>query len=276
MRVFILCFAFAYLLVSSAWSDTAPAGVVKTMSGEVLVTTAGTSVRATVGTPVYSGSELKTGNKSSLGIVFNDATVMSFGSDTTVNIDDYLYAPNASQHKFASKLVKGSLGYLSGAIAKLNPQAVRLQTNTGTLGVRGTHLLAVDNGVQSFVTLIADPDGKVGQVIVEGARGSHLLQRANTSVPLDGSSYPYASDPLAIQQQFSEVLNALPVQPPLPSLGQGALAPAGPVAPVGAGAPTGVAAAVGGIGTSAVGIGAIAAGLFLSGGNGSSGTTGTR
>ena len=276
MRTLYLVCALAYFFVTNAWSDPVPAGTVKTVSGEAFITTAGTPVRAALGTPVYVGSQLKTGAKGSLGVVFNDATVMSFGADTTFTIDDYAYAPDNGQHKFASKLVKGSLGYLSGAIAKLKPQAVGIQTSTGTLGVRGTHLLAVDVGLNSYVTLIADPDGKVGQVVVQGTRGTQLLQTANTSAPLNGSAAPYASDPAAIQQQFADVLNARPVQPPLPSLSQGAAVQPGTSGMMGAGAQAGSAAAVGGVSAPLVTLGVVAAGVAIDANKGSTGTTGSR
>lgn len=272
MRTLSFVIALAFFLVAKAWAQAPVVGAVKTVRGEAFVTTAGQQTRAAVGTPVYAGSRLSTAAQSSLGVVLNDSTVLSLGADTTLTMDDYLYAPQAGQLKLASKLAKGSLGYLSGAIAKLKPEAVSIQTSTGTLGIRGTRLLAMDTSLQSFVALVPDPDGKVGQVVVNGTRGTQFITEANTMVPLNGATGPTPAPNGFLQQQFADVLNAFPPQPPLPSVGPSASGPTS--TSVGAGAQTG--AAVGGLSGSAMAFGVIATGLVIEGSKGSTGTTGTR
>lgn len=90
------------------------------------------------GTPIYQGSTLTTGSDGSLGITLKDNTVMSFGPDTEVSIDDYLYKPAQDRLKLVARIAKGTLHYLSGIIAKLKPEAVSINTPTGIIGVRGT------------------------------------------------------------------------------------------------------------------------------------------
>lgn len=118
-----------------------PVGFVKTVSGDASVTFAGQSVKAEVGTPVQAGAVLRTGARSSLGVTFRDETVMSFGPDTELTVSEYLYAPGQGQLKMHGRLARGSLNYVSGVIAKLRPDAVAIETPSGTLGIRGTHLL---------------------------------------------------------------------------------------------------------------------------------------
>jgi hypothetical protein len=135
--------AFCLLLLSSmaTWADELPIGHVKTVSGEASVTTGKSRVAAQLGTPLFMGSHLKTGHKSSLGVTFKDDTVMSFGSDTELSVDEYLYAPSQGKLKLAATISKGSLNYVSGVIAKLQPDAVTVTTPTGTIGVRGTQFV---------------------------------------------------------------------------------------------------------------------------------------
>ena len=90
MTLLRICFALVILFACNAWAESAPIGSVNTVSGDARIVTAGVEVRAALGVPVYMGSQLKTGKKSSLGIVFNDATVMSFCSDKEISIDEYL------------------------------------------------------------------------------------------------------------------------------------------------------------------------------------------
>ena len=122
-------------------ADTGVIGYVKTVKGDASVISAGQAAKAVVGTPVYVGSILKTGSGASLGITFKDNTVMSFGPETELTADEYLYAPNKGKLKLGASLAKGTLAYLSGAIAKIKPEGVTVKTPTGTIGVRGTHFV---------------------------------------------------------------------------------------------------------------------------------------
>jgi len=138
MRKLFLLLTF---LAAAAHADGAPIGYVKTVDGEASVLTGGQSVRAEVGTPVHTGSVLRTGAKGTMGVTFKDETVMSFGPNTELTVDEYLYAPSQGKLKLASKLSRGSLNYMSGVIAKLQPDAVSVKTPTGTIGTRGTHFV---------------------------------------------------------------------------------------------------------------------------------------
>jgi len=123
-------------------------GYVKTVTGQALVITAGQSVKAQPGTAVLLGSQLKTGRAATLGVTFKDGTVMSFGPDTELTVDEYLYAPAQDQLKLTARLGKGSLNYLSGVIARLKPSAVQIKTPAGIIGVRGTRFVAtVEEGL---------------------------------------------------------------------------------------------------------------------------------
>lgn len=129
------------LLALSARADEPVIGYVKTVKGEASVVTAGKAVKAAPGTPILAGSILKTGANAALGVTFKDNTVMSFGPDTELSVDEYLYSPNKGKLKLGASLAKGTLAYLSGAIAKIKPDAVSVKTPTGTIGVRGTHFV---------------------------------------------------------------------------------------------------------------------------------------
>lgn len=125
-------------MTSAAWAQEA-IGFVKTVTGDGSVTSAGKVVKAVAGTPVHVNSVLKTGAKGTMGITFKDNQVMSFGPDTEVTVDEFLYAPAKGDLKFAASMSKGTLNVVSGVIAKLKPDAVSMKTPTGEIGVRGTN-----------------------------------------------------------------------------------------------------------------------------------------
>jgi len=121
----------------------AHAGYVMTVRGEAFVTNAGRESVAVVGTPVAVGAELKTGATGSMGVTLRDNTLLSFGPDTEFLLEEFLFASedDAARDavKFSARLVRGSLNFLSGMIARLKPEAVVLKTPGATIGVRGTH-----------------------------------------------------------------------------------------------------------------------------------------
>jgi hypothetical protein len=136
---------FCLVLVGSlpAWADDATIGYVKALSSEASVTTYKHKVAAQLGTPLFQGSLLMTGPKSSMGVTFKDDAVMSFGPDTELAVDEYLYAPSQGKLKLGTKLAKGGMNYDSGVIAKLQPEAVSVKTPAGTIGVRGTQFVVL-------------------------------------------------------------------------------------------------------------------------------------
>ena len=140
MSRFIKWFAILLLAISiPAWAGDAVIGFVKTVAGEASVINAGKIIKAQVGTPIKTGDVLKTGAKGSLGVTFKDNTVMSFGPDTELTVDEYLYAPGKGDLKLQASMAKGTLQVVSGVIAKLKPDSVALKTPAGIIGVRGTH-----------------------------------------------------------------------------------------------------------------------------------------
>jgi len=138
---FIMVLILMLMAVSPAWAAQETIGYVKTVSGNASVIDAGNPVGAQVGTPIKMGNTLKTGPRATMGVTFKDNTVMSFGPDTELTVNEYLYAPGKGDLKFGTNMSKGSLQVVSGVIAKLKPQSVTVKTPTGLIGVRGTHFL---------------------------------------------------------------------------------------------------------------------------------------
>ena len=119
-----------------------PVGYVKTVTGEAWVNTAGQRLSAQPGTAVLLGSLLKTAKGATMGVAFKDNTLMSFGPDTELTVDEFVYAPAQGQLLLGTRLSRGSLNYVSGVIAKLRPDAVTVKTPAGIIGVRGTQFVA--------------------------------------------------------------------------------------------------------------------------------------
>ncbi len=118
-----------------------PIGHVKTVVGDAWVGVPGAEVTARVGTPLHIGATMKTGPGASLGVTLRDETVISIGPDSEVSVDEFLFDPSAGDLKLGANMVRGTLNFISGWIARLKPDAQTVTTPTGMIGVRGTHFL---------------------------------------------------------------------------------------------------------------------------------------
>lgn len=133
--------AFVILMGSTAASaQSATAGRIKTATGAVRVVHARSEFAAQPGQTVYQGDLIRTGRDGRIGLTLNDDTRLSLGPDSELQLDRFSYAPADGQLALAIKLIRGVAAYVSGRIAKLAPDAIRIETPTAILGVRGTTL----------------------------------------------------------------------------------------------------------------------------------------
>ncbi len=116
------------------------AGRIKVASGSVSVVRAGAEQPATIGQVIFETDSLKTGADGRLGLTLKDDTRVSLGPSSEVRIDSFRFAPAAGRLGLMLKFVRGVAAYVSGRIAKLSPDAVRLETPAAIVGVRGTTL----------------------------------------------------------------------------------------------------------------------------------------
>lgn len=116
------------------------AGRIKVTSGAVYVVRSGTEMRAQPGQILYQADVIRTGADGGLGLTLKDDTRVSLGPGSELRIDRFSYAPAEGHLALALKVARGVVAYVSGRIAKLAPDAVRIETPSAILGVRGTTL----------------------------------------------------------------------------------------------------------------------------------------
>lgn len=133
-------------LVLAPWAAAAQtpatiAGRVKVVAGTASIVRGGQAVPATVGAEVYEADVLRTGADGRLSVMLRDESRLSLGASSELALTRFAYAPQDQQLGLGVRLARGVLSYVSGLIAKLAPDTVRLQTPTSIIGVRGTHVL---------------------------------------------------------------------------------------------------------------------------------------
>lgn len=116
------------------------AGRIKVASGAAFIMRDSTLIPAQTGQEVFEADELRTGADGRIGVTLMDDTRISLGGDSEVRLDRFVFAPADGSFGFAVKIMRGVAAYVSGQMAKLSPDSIRLETPTAIVGVRGTSL----------------------------------------------------------------------------------------------------------------------------------------
>jgi hypothetical protein len=111
---------------------------------------------------VRKGERLITGPFGRMHVRFKDGSEISIGAEAELTLDELIYSPDDSAaNRFEVSVVGGAFRYVSGGIAKLNRQQVYLRTPLATIGIRGTHVLAiVDENYAGCIVLLETPGAK--------------------------------------------------------------------------------------------------------------------
>jgi hypothetical protein len=130
--------ALGLLMASSvAVAQEDSAGMVVASRGEVIAMANGGSRELKQGDFVYVKDEILTSGRSFAVLQFTDGAKVTVRPDSTLIIEQYLYAGNA-EDEATLNLVSGGLRVITGAMAKTNPENYKVRTPVALMGVRGT------------------------------------------------------------------------------------------------------------------------------------------
>ena len=139
--VFVLM--WSVVLGPSCMSADGPViGVVKIVKGSASVLRNQQAIPAAAGVKLQVGDLLQTGAGASLGVILRDDSVLSLGPDSKLVLDQFLFSPKEGKLGLLVRIVRGTMAYLSGVIAKLSPGTVKFETPVSTIGIRGTRFAA--------------------------------------------------------------------------------------------------------------------------------------
>jgi len=130
---------FASTAVCFSAGDTI--GSVTEAKGKAYVVRGGQQHAPEVGFKLKTNDTLNTGEDGTIGVMFNDETVLSLGAKSEVVLNEYVFNPERSRFSFVLRVVRGTAAYMSGLIAKISPDAVRFITPSASIGVRGTKMV---------------------------------------------------------------------------------------------------------------------------------------
>jgi hypothetical protein len=122
-------------------SLAAEAGRVKVSKGEVQIERDGKRLPAPVGAMIQARDTVKTGPDGSVGITFQDNSLLSAGPNSELVIERFVFDSTTHKGEFDTALKKGTLAVVSGKIVKQSPEAMRVKTPAAIMGVRGTEFV---------------------------------------------------------------------------------------------------------------------------------------
>jgi len=198
-------------------TDGEPIGSVENVAGTVFaVRTDGTRVELHQGDSVFQGDVLESGPDGAVGILLADETTFSMGESGRMVLDEMIYDPGTQEGSVSLSVLQGVFTFVSGQVAKTDPDAMTLDTPVATIGIRGTQVgIDIPKNGDMNVVLMEEADGFVGEVVVKNDGGAQVLNGANQLTVVRG----YGIEPLALQlidqgamvNQFAIALEHLPL-----------------------------------------------------------------
>lgn len=142
----ILALAACALLLQAtmgaqAQSTDLAAGMVKNTKGSARIERAGKFLALAAGLPVLGSDRILTGADGSAGIALRDDTLLSVGPNSNVALDKFVFDDVSHEGEMSASVKRGTLGVISGKLAKKAPTAVKFITPSAVLGVRGTEFV---------------------------------------------------------------------------------------------------------------------------------------
>lgn len=127
---------------TAAIAAPAPAGILKSVRGNVrLLGADGAERTAYAGDAVAPIDRITTEADSAASMVLRDGTTIVLGPSSRLDLKQFHFDAATRDGGLLVSLLRGSLRMITGLIGKTHPDAVRLETQTATIGIRGTDFI---------------------------------------------------------------------------------------------------------------------------------------
>jgi hypothetical protein len=113
-------------------------GIVKNITGEVDIKRGKEVIPIKAGFTLKKGDIIMTKSKSSIGIIFDDGTVLALDEKAVFVINSFKVKPETKEFNVDLFLQKGKAVFTSGKVGKLKPESVKFRIPEGIIGIRGT------------------------------------------------------------------------------------------------------------------------------------------
>jgi hypothetical protein len=129
------------LAITWAYGEETTIGQIKKLVGAVQIVRNDVESPANLGDLVQEADMIATGADGSCGITFIDNSRFSIGPDSRIELKQFRFDSTTHEGAFLTKMQHGTLAVVSGHIAKHSSEAMKVETPSTLLGVRGTQFL---------------------------------------------------------------------------------------------------------------------------------------
>ena len=141
MKVYVMVVSFLLAVFASSVVFAADAGSIKNIEGEAWIVRDGKQIPAKKGMRLRENDTLKTGHDGVMGVFLRDDTIISMGPNSEMVLAVFIFQPRTDEFGMFTRFLKGSFTYISGVMARLNPESVKIETPVSMVSIRGTHFL---------------------------------------------------------------------------------------------------------------------------------------
>ena len=156
------------------------------VEGKVTVVREGNDLPVTRGERLYKSDQILTGQNSAIELKLLDGSFINLGELADMFIEELVYDPIKKDGFMDIKVAVGAFRIVSGSIAKLDPDLMQLKIPVATIGIRGTGLVgkASPEGSENWVILVKDPEGHIGELVVQNTVGVTILSKESEGVTM--------------------------------------------------------------------------------------------
>jgi hypothetical protein len=192
----------AILLLSPSAFAAVDIGVAAAVRGKVSGAAPGAAGRVVeTGLPVYQNDKITTGPDSKLQILLLDETTFTIGPNSEMTLDDFVYDPATNVGKVSAKVAKGTFRFITGKVARKDPDSMKVKLNVGTIGIRGTMVAGVAGEKEATIVLLGpglnnNADETPGAITASNEQGSVEVDQDGWGVNMKAGEKP--SDPFQV------------------------------------------------------------------------------
>ena len=154
-RIKILIISIIFSLSSMSLGFTSEViGVIAAGIGDI---SNQSSEKLTTGSKIYFGDTIVTKAQSNAQILLLDETAITLGEKSELTIDEFIYDPQSKVGKIVSNIKIGTVRIITGEVSKNDPDNLKVNVPTGSIGARGTEFVVVTTADQKSTILLLGP-----------------------------------------------------------------------------------------------------------------------
>ncbi|MFA6317453.1 MAG: FecR family protein [Elusimicrobiota bacterium] len=207
-RIFLT--ASVLFLASAVDAQLVRIGAAGAVRGKVEALAPGQKVGRVLGSgkEVYLHDAVTTDADGRMQILLLDETVFTIGPNSSLVLDEFVYDPKVGEGKMTARVTKGVFRFVTGKIARENPEKMKVKLPVGVIGIRGTMVAAKIFSPTKVTTLLEGPGPRnnagerPGAMIVSAGGQDSMATRPNAAIDVTplGPSAPYLAPPSLVAE----------------------------------------------------------------------------